>query len=75
MKIIEEVKILGINETEFGQGSEKKKFYQITGIDKENHAVVFYRPAEENVKLGDIYNMCLSYDSKLKATIKYQKKE
>lgn len=75
MKVIEEVKILGMNETEFGTGNDKKKFYQITGIDKENHACVFYRPVEENVKLGDVYNMCLSYNSKLKAVIKYVRKD
>lgn len=73
MKVIEQVKILGMNETEFGQGEEKKKFYQITGIDGENHACVFYRPATEEPKLGEKYNMCLSYDRNLKAVIKFQK--
>lgn len=54
---------------------KKEKFYQITGIDGENHACVFYRPGNEEIKLGDKYNMCLSYDRNLKAVIKFQKAE
>lgn len=73
MKIIENVKVLGINETEFGKaGEEKKKFYQITGMDSQNHCLVFYRPANEEVKIGMQFNMCLSYDARLKPIIKYE---
>lgn len=69
-KPVEVAKVCGMNEMVTKDGT---KLVQVTAFTTKGTACVFYRPAEEEPKIDDMYGFYLAYDSKLKPYIKVQK--
>lgn len=69
---IENVRVVGINEIDMEDGS---KLIQCSCMTSQNIICVIYRPEKENVKINDMYDLYLSFNSKLKPVIKYVKVE
>lgn len=68
MKNVGKVKVLTVEPVKMGDSN----MFRCVALSDEQQPTVIYRPESENPQAGFEYNQILTYDSKLKAVIRYQ---
>lgn len=68
MKNVGKVKVLSVEPVRMGDSN----MFRCVTLSDEQQPTVIYRPENENPQVGFEYNQVLTYDSKLKAVIRYQ---
>lgn len=76
-KIVSDAMVLGCEYVDFKdrESGEIRQMARVTALGDDKQAYCFYRPADEEPKEGDHYQLILSADSKLKPVIKFQKEK
>lgn len=68
-KLVGKAKVINVEKYERRDGTYG---FRVVAMTDDNNPVVFYRPAEEQPAVDNVYNMVLGYDNKLSAVVRYQ---